>query len=139
MNINFKSGNSVFFSLEVQGKTQYFNYPIIEPTEITVEQLTGKPESFFVLEILKNLYGTEAPCYNQGIDEWAYWISQGCWVVPVEGEPYKIAAKDLPPHPPQTRMIDGNQISDETYALLDAGKTKLFIETVFGKMKRPKK
>ena len=138
MTIYFKSGNNVFFSVEVNGKEQPFNYPISDPTGTTVETLTGKTQEFFTLEILKNLY-PESPVYNQGLDEWAFWIAEECWVVPVEGEPYQIMAKDLPPHPAQTRMIDGYQISDETYALLDAGKTKLFIETVFGKMKRPKK
>ena len=145
MTINYKTSDNVFFLVEVQGKNQPFNYPISNPEGLTVEELTGKSADFFTLEVLKNLYGTDATCYNGSIDDWAEWIAKGCWYEigkdPETGEPIKrqLNPIDLSPHPTQTRLIDGFQISDDTYDLLNQGKTKEFIELVFGKAKRPKK
>jgi len=145
MTINYISNGTVFFFVEIDGKNQPFSYPISNPEGETVVELTGTPEDYFKLEVLKNLYGTDAPCYKQGIDEWNEWIADGCWYEigkdPETGEPIKrqLPAIDLSPHPTQTRLIDGFQVSDDTYDLLNKGKTKEFIELVFGKAKRPKK
>jgi len=144
MTINYISNGTVFFFVEINGKNQPFSYPVTGEGD-TVEQLTGKTEDFFKLEVLKNLYGTDAPCYKGSLDKWNEWIADGCWYEigkdPETGEPIKrqLPAIDLSPHPTQQRLIDGFQISDDTYELLNQGKTKQFIEKVFGKDKRPNK
>ena len=134
MNIDFLQNGSVYFTVEIQGKNQHFNFPISNPEGETVQELTGKTEEFFKCEVLKNMYGTFCPAYNKGLDEWTKWINDGCWAerATLGGvmTKYQITPRNMPEHPKKKRIIDGEKIGDVTMKEWEAAETVGDLKTV---------